>query len=304
MVTSNLGQAQLDLLYDGPAVVDGRMNVRDLAPAMLAVGSLFEAANSRLNGPRASVNVNVRATAAGSFHVVYEVVQSSGDQSLIDTIKTAIELKDLIVGLSGAGGLFGLLKWTRRRKPQINQVNSGLYELTIDGETYECPIDLLTMYQDGRVRNALADIVAPVRTEGIDRFEIRENNVTVQEVTKADLDSFERPEAAEPLTDETSRKAFSILALAFKEGDKWRLSDGQGTYWVTMSDEAFQRRVDNNLVAFAKGDLLVCDLRTRQWQIQDGVKSEYEVVRVVQHRRALQFSLFDQPGVDSGDDTE
>ena len=54
------------------------------------------------------------------------------------------------------------------------------------------------------------------------------------------------------------------------------------------------RRVDDNDAAFAKGDVLVCDLRTIQWQIEDGVKSEYEVVRVVAHRQARQLYLFEE----------
>ena len=52
-------QLELEVLFDGPALIDGRMNVRDLAPSMLGMGTLFESANKILNGERASVNVNV-----------------------------------------------------------------------------------------------------------------------------------------------------------------------------------------------------------------------------------------------------
>ena len=90
------------------------------------------------------------------------------------------------------------------------------------------------------------------------------------------------------------RYAFSIVSLAFKEDNKWRLTDGQNTFSVLMKDEAFQYKVDNNDIAFAKGDVLVCDLRTVQWQVEDGVKSEYEVVRVVTHRSARQLYLFEE----------
>ena len=36
---------QIDLSYNGPAVADGSMDVRDLAPAMLAVGTLYTVAS-------------------------------------------------------------------------------------------------------------------------------------------------------------------------------------------------------------------------------------------------------------------
>ena len=85
----------------------------------------------------------------------------------------------------------------------------------------------------------------------------------------------------------------TLPSLAFRENNKWRLTDGHNIFSVSMKDEAFQLRVDNNHVAFAKGDVLVCDLRTIQWQVEDGVKSEYEVVRVVSHRPARQLSFLD-----------
>ena len=94
--------------------------------------------------------------------------------------------------------------------------------------------------------------------------------------------------------DEVRKYAFSIVSLAFKEDNKWRLTDGQNTFSVSMKDAAFQHRVDNNDVAFAKGDVLVCDLRTIQWQVEDGVRSEYEVIRVVAHRPARQLYLFEE----------
>lgn len=59
-----------------------------------------------------------------------------------------------------------------------------------------------------------------------------------------------------------------------------------------MKDVAFQHRVDNNEVSFAKGDILLCDLRTVQWQVQSGVRTEYEVVKVIKHTPARQLSLF------------
>ena len=49
MVTANSNQATLDVVYDGPALSDGSMEVRDLAHAMLGIGELFEAANQILN---------------------------------------------------------------------------------------------------------------------------------------------------------------------------------------------------------------------------------------------------------------
>ena len=41
-------QASFHLIYDGPALANHEMNVRDLAPALLAVGELLEEVNRML----------------------------------------------------------------------------------------------------------------------------------------------------------------------------------------------------------------------------------------------------------------
>ena len=293
-------QAHLNVAYDGPALADGSMNVRDLAPAMMAVGGFFDAANRIANGGNASVRVNVRATSAGSFEVSFEVVQAlqAADvfgEDVRDFLTTANALKALLVGGGGVtAGIIALVKWLRGRRPQVKRINEQLYTFTVDGETYEVPLELLRLYQDAGIRRNLQDMVKPVKEPEIDRVMLREAGRTVQEVTKDDVEAFDVPEYEDLILDETRRYAFSIVSLAFKQNNKWRLTDGQNTFSVQMNDEAFQRRVDDNDVAFAKGDVLVCDLRTIQWQVEDGVKSEYEVVQVVAHRQARQLSLFEE----------
>ena len=288
-------QVQFDIIYDGPAVAEGTMNVRDLAPAMLAVGEAFESANRVANGNRATINVNVRATSRGSFEIFFEVFQTAQQSGLDpDFIKDAIGIKELLIGGLGVGpGLFALIKFLRGRRPRITRVNEGLYTLTVDGETFEVPIDLLQQYQDVNVRNSVARIVRPVGESGIDQVQIRENDQVVEEVTKEHLASFETPPIDELILNEIRTHAFSIVSLAFKNDNKWRLSDGSNTFSVSMKDDNFRSRVDNNEVAFSKSDVLVCDLRTIQWLTASGVKTEYEVVRVVEHRSIRQLDFFD-----------
>jgi hypothetical protein len=291
MITENK-QTQLDIIYDGPAVADGSMNVKDLAPAMLSIGTLFEAANNITNGQLATINIKVRATSSGSFHILYEVIQASQaiDPNLL---ATAVQIRDwLIGGVAIGGGVFGLIKWARARKPKLTKVNEDLYTLTIDDETYEIPLVLLRLYQDASIRRSIADMVRPVKEEGIDSFQVRGDNLLLQEVKKEEVEFFDIPGTQDLLLDETRRQAFSITTLSFKEDNKWRLTDGQNIFSVSMKDAAFQRRVDNNQISFAKGDVLLCDLRTIQWQVQSGVKTEYEVVKVVSHTPARQLSLF------------
>jgi hypothetical protein len=47
--------SEFSVVYDGEALAENLMDVRDLAPALLALGEAFEIANGVLNGDRTAV---------------------------------------------------------------------------------------------------------------------------------------------------------------------------------------------------------------------------------------------------------
>ena len=77
-----MSEANFSLKLIGPALDDGEIDVHDLAPALLAMGDLFQAANTAINGERAKASVKVRATSRGSFEV---------DLTLIQTLKESVK---------------------------------------------------------------------------------------------------------------------------------------------------------------------------------------------------------------------
>lgn len=286
-----MSRAEFQIAYDGFALRDGTMDVRDLALALLAVGQLFDAANYALNGEKTKVSVHVKATKEGSFEINLEVIQSLVDQAKSflssDFVVAAINLKELILG--GTISLCWLVKKLKGGKPdKIERLAGDTMRITIGSESFDVPLKLLRLYQDLAVRSAVEQMVKePLEKSGIDTFKVIENHITIIEVTKDEIGSFANPEFAEKtLLDDVRQSAFSIVSLAFKEDNKWRLHDGNNQISATINDPEFLAKVNRNEVSFSKGDVLVCKVRVRQSQTSSGLKTEYIVEQVIEHIRA------------------
>ena len=314
-----MSTARFRISYDGDALRDGRMDVRDLAPALMAVGTLFDAANRSLNGPDGpSVAVNVTATDTGSFEIALEVIQTAHsvyEQAkgflVGEDVTAAVNLVTLVTASAAPGG--GLIWMIRRlggKKPaKVEKLNPDTVRLTLSlegpPETIEVPLQTLRLYQDVAVRKAVEGVVHdPLKKDGIDTFKAFEDNAKHPVVVKEeDAGAFAAPEVeGKIVVDEVHTKALTIVHLAFKGDRKWRFYDGQAQLSATITDEDFLRRVDAN-EPFTKSDVLRCQVRVVQTQTSSGLKTEYTVEKVLEHIPPMrQMPLpFDDPG-ESGDE--
>lgn len=297
-----MSHVELILKYDGPAVEDGSMDVRDLAPALLAVGNLIDACNEVINGKSTLSRVQVRTVAPGSFSVGLDVA--------VDFIKTikdifsgpeATAAANIITILTGSGatyGVFRLVAWLRGKQPdKISKSKDGKVNVEIDGKKIEVDEIVARVSLDVNVRLAIERVVAePLSKDGIDSVEFG-NQKHVEKIEKKDGSFFLAPMGTLSGEYESRyRGPFSIVSLSFKQGNKWKLNDGKSQLSATVLDENYLRRVDNNEISFAKGDVLICDVRVMTRQDIKGLKAEYFIERVVEHRHPeQQKSFFESP---------
>lgn len=303
-----MSRADFTLTYDGPALQSHEMDVRDLAPAMLAVGELFDAMNLLLNGDSAEVQINVKAHEPGCFSVVFDIVQGwrNGAVSLLtgDYVAAALNLKELLIG---ACGLVWWIRTRRGRSPdRVEKLSGNMMRVFYDGESFDVPLQLLRLYQDLAVRHALEKVVhRPLQNPGINLVEFGSRRNPAQQVAEQEAEAFKAPEIPEKvLVSDTREAAFSIVSLAFKEDNKWRLHDGSNSVSATIEDEDFLRKVNQNIIRFAKGDVLICEVEFTQKQGAKGLVTENIVKKVKKHipaPRQLEITFSPTPESDSDD---
>lgn len=292
--------ALFHIVYDGPALDNNEMNVKDLAPALLALGEAIESANRVLNSGRAQVAVNVKGSfKTGCFGIDLAIIQGMV-QNIINFMNSdgVVAGANLIAYLGLAGislkggktGVIQVIKWLKGRK--INNVTLEIGKATIfteDGDFIETEKEVLSLLQDYQIRQRLeAAIYKPLQRSGINSisFALIENG-KLQEVDTVSTDEskyFITPELEEEQFPESQYQAMlQLISVSFQEKNKWRVSDGTNTFYAEVTDKKFIDKIANNEASFAKDDKIWAVVRVKQVLKGDAMKADYFIDEVIDH---------------------
>lgn len=292
--------------YDGPALASHQMDVRELAPALIALSTLLEEANRAAYPSSSEVRVNVKGNfKGGSFGIDLIAVQSIADQIVSifagPTATAAANLLTILgaIGLAkaGGGGLIGLIKWLNGRTPSSirTEGDTTIFELQTDDAIETFIVDLVAarLYQSRVVRQALANVVKPLERDGVDYFACVHDGQTEVVVTKDELRAFQSAASeAIVVSDIVSEGVLlQIESAVFKADNKWRFSDGATSFFAEIADLDFVARIESGDERFGKGDVLIVDLRRVQSITDNGLKLEYTLERVHAHKAPLQSGM-------------
>jgi hypothetical protein len=226
-----MSEANFKIIFRGSAVDDGEIDVRDLAPALLALGDVFQAASDVLNGDRVKTVVRVKATEQACFEVDLSIAQTAKDAiaSLLtyasenkDGIAAATELAELILkagtGFAAlSGGLFALLKFLKGRKADKIEKRASEVHVHIGDNYFVTNNRTIELAENVSVREGARKFASVLNNTGIDSISIKPQGEPEEIYTKHDLPSFELPPPIEEqLVDEVRR----ILALGFSAESK------------------------------------------------------------------------------------
>ena len=236
-------QTEFGVSFEGPAFIEHTMEVRDLAPALLALGQAFDRANSVLNGDRATVSLSIRATRPGSFELILflqQVLEGAGDILTGDFFSSAANLTEMITGGPAIGVcLFALVKRLRGKKPRIGPSQPDGVVFEADNVRIIVPNEVARLYADRPIMDQLEAFVRPLGKDGVERVVFRREQTELESVRREEAVYFATGAEYSNTTEyPIPSQRLRITSLAFAKG-KWRLSDGANTHWYAMEDEDF-----------------------------------------------------------------
>lgn len=282
--------------YDGPALSSHEMDVRMLAPSLMAISDLLDRANTIINQGRANVKVKVRASpTSGSVNIDLSVVQDliSHTRDLLagTSVTAAVNLIALLgFGATGVGGLMQVIGWARGRdiKAVENEQGNAVLQVEEGGEQMEVDRRVLELLRDSEVRQSVELMLQPLQHDGVDAFAVGDDKSIRYVISRQNVSWFSAPPAS---MDEVSlnvvRRVLLIERIEFSEDKKWRFTDGNSSFYASISDKAFFGKISEGAATFGLGDVLVVDMEERQRSDGVRLKAEYKVVKVHEHRRAM-----------------
>ncbi|MFT7024197.1 MAG: hypothetical protein ACJA07_003305 [Rhodococcus sp. (in: high G+C Gram-positive bacteria)] len=292
---------RFDVTFDGPALLEHRMSVRDLAPALIALADAFQVAQAVANPEARLVNLEITATRESSFAVDLILNSNLIDQAIdylsAGRYSTAIANGAGILGFVGSA-IAGIL-WVKKRYFTSEDLPDGQVRITTaDGDSIVLPALSVRLMQNAPFRRDVLRFITPLESEGVDTVAISGADgaprITIRDT---DLESFGEPDLGETVvSDNTIEQVVTVDSVPFKESLSWRFNDGSASISATMSDGQFRDRIRRREVQFGEGDKLRAEIRTVQTLDSAGTLStRRSVERVIDHLPGpVQGNLFDQ----------
>lgn len=287
------------VVYDGPAVEDGEMDVSQLASSLLALGKLIENADAIRTGEAGRVRVRVQSDVKrGSFDVGIAVhwIEGLKDAALAWALTPEGAGTLALLGLSGFNlkdaaafsgkGVIQVVRWLRGRRIASQTIlkDGNTTIIAEDGEQLTVDPTVARLVDDPTIRQPLERFTDPLRDDGVEaiRFEATPGVVS-ERIVAEEAESFVAAAGSDPSSSDTFRATYQIKRLFFDRGRKWRLSSGAQTIQAEIEDADFWAKVDSSAVSFSKEDYLQCQVRMDQWLTPSGLRTEYTIIKVEQH---------------------
>jgi hypothetical protein len=294
-------RSAFQLAFDGPAVADGSMDVREITTALQGLDDLVQRSNELLNGETSKVTLRVVAGfEKGSFDVNLFL-----DQGLRDSLAVmlpalsalnASQILDIVLGtygkvgdiVSGAAKIYKAFKGARPIETKSGDRANTTVLIFGDNNTVVTDSGTARLYNDDQVRAALTRTAQPLLHGGVDKLEVKRASQLIEKLERPDVGESVGLElvSAQGLDEKgPTRDIWVRVVKPNFDGGRWTFHDGSAKFGAEVEDRGFQERVDRREQGFFAGDTFLIRLRSIQHIDKNGGISTRNMVEKVLDQR-------------------
>lgn len=273
-------ETKIALRYTGPAVDTGLMDVYEASANMIAFSEFVVLSAKSAFGESITARAEVAGFGRGSFitDLVFNVGLTSAS----------------IFSTHSPDQIWGLVKeaftlWKHLKGSPPSKVEYGGQHVIVtnnNGEIIQVMTQSFTLVMSEKGSESVGRFVQKaLEKPGMDAIEISSETKTIDRVTQAESTYFVPVALVETITDTIVKMGLMLEAPVFKDGNKWRFSDGQQSFYADIEDKEFLAKV-NNGERFGKGDVLYADVRINQQLSGMKITAERSLVKVHEHKIA------------------
>jgi hypothetical protein len=280
-----MSDAEIIVRYDGPALSDHKMDVEQLAPAMLALGELAKRANYLANGNRASVKVLVRVDVEQhciqyGIEIVQDILQAARgllDDENIKTAKDLAEWMGIITGVTGSSvvGLYGILKLLRGRRPDetkmVVQDGKDVVQIMAGRDVILAHPMAMKLFEDREILQSAKSTTKPLENEEYESLEFHSEDRAPQIISREDAASIALmpepvPEVASLLPPSSIKAWVKIRTAVYEGAGKWKVQHDRSRD-VTMNDLEWLEKFQRNEVQAPPGSMLHVEMSVSEIEL-------------------------------------
>jgi hypothetical protein len=283
-------ETRLQLRYSGKDVDQGRMDVYAASQNMVAFSEFMVAAVKATYGPQAEARAEVSGYGKGSF--ITDICFTVGGPlaTLFSSVAAPEQLFDVIKEA------FALWKHLRGAPPEKVEQNEQKISVTNNnGQIIQIKAETFNLVMSDKGGDTVSRFVgAALNGAGIDSVSVQlpenKSKNEIVSVKKSEAPYFKPVDIEKPVTENVGEYALIIESAVFKDGNKWKFSDGSSSFSADIEDQNFLKRVEDG-ERFGKGDVLRVEMRIKQSSIGVKLAVERAIIKVIDHQDRKQQTV-------------
>lgn len=281
----------IKLKYKGSKVELGQMDAYEVAASILAFSDFLGVICRQAYGEKASLNTSIKGFQQGSFLIDFLLQVTGITGSLMcGGHPSPKDITELI------NGCINFYKHLKGLPPSKLEKNGEKYSVTNNYGQIN--------YFSGDIVNIISNPKAGLSVQGYIKKQLESDGIESMEITtshqlepitidKAESSYFIPINTDAPFHEYEHKMTLSIISPVFKDGNKWKFSDGNNSFFAVIEDEDFLRKVREGKARFGSGDFVDVDVKVQQINSFNTLKTNYIIVKVISHKESLiQESLF------------